>query len=214
MYIFQIDRYLLDKQIGRSFKYISGDVLDVGAGVLRYKQHFSFKKYLTLDVNKDFSPDIVGSAEDIPLDESSLDSIVCTQVLEHLPNPDLAIKEFCRVLKPNGIVLLTAPQLNELHEEPNDFYRYTKYGLKHLFVKNGFDIIQIEQRGGFFSAIGQMYIRFLIDYFGLYKKKILGRLANYFFILFGRLFIYLDEISKSKANKKHTIGYLVIARKK
>ena len=136
MYIFQPDRYLLDKQIRKFSHYIKGKVLDVGAGeVNRYGKYFKFDEYIKMDPRHGDKVDLVGSADNIPLDSESIDSIVCTQVFEHLENPQKSAEEIYRVLKKGGHVLLTVPQMNELHEEPYDFFRYTKFGLKSKKLK-------------------------------------------------------------------------------
>src|SRR5690348_9665953 len=98
-------------------------VADVGAGSAPYRELFSHVTYLTID--REESPhgnaadfDIVASADAIPLDDASLDAIVCTQVLEHLPEPGNALGEFHRLLKPGGRLFLTAPLVWEEHEMP------------------------------------------------------------------------------------------------
>ena len=212
--IFQPERFLLEKQIKEYAHYIKGTVLDVGAGkIKRYASLFKYNRYITLDINPEHDPDVIASAENIPLEDNSVDSIICTQVLGDIKEPSVVIKEFHRVLKPDGVVLLTESLLNELHDEPNDFWRYTQFGLRYLFEKNGFKIIKINQRGGYFSSRAQLKIRYLIDRFNLYHKRwafILRPLLR----IYGKLMIFLDELDNSKANKKHTLGWCVIARKK
>lgn len=114
--MFQPDRYLLKQQIEKNAPYIRGIVLDAGSGeIRRYKSFFKFEKYITLDINSAVRPDIVGSVENIPLENKSVDSIVSTQVLEHIKDPQKAINEFYRILKPGGCCLITVPQSSELH---------------------------------------------------------------------------------------------------
>lgn len=215
MYIFQPDRHLLKKQIVASREFITGKVLDVGAGEFtRYRYLFNVSEYIRMDVVKSESADVVGSAEDIPFAENTFDAVVCTQVFEHLQNPDKAAGEIRRVLKPGGYCLLTAPQTNELHEEPNDFYRYTNFGLTALFSRHGFRIADLKQRGGFFTLLSQMNIRYLIDKFNLYQKPFWGRVFSKVFRVYSALAHFLDQIDKSKANRKHTIGWLCVLQKK
>lgn len=213
-YIFQPDRYLLVKQINKYSHYIKGKVLDVGAGhYSRYEKFFKVEKYVKMDINHSEHVDIVGSVDSIPMDDSSVDSIVCTQVFEHIKYPEKGAKELYRVLKKGGYILLTVPQLNELHEEPHDYFRYTKYGLKNLFEDVGFKIVEMDQRGGFFSSIAQMIIRFLSDYLDLYNRKFLGKIIGKIIYIFGMLSIKLDGIVKNNANKKHAIGWCCILEK-
>ncbi len=212
--IFQPDRYLLKQQIKKYAYYIKGIVLDAGSGeIRRYKSFLKFEKYLTLDINSKNNPDIIGSVLDIPLNENSVDSIISTQVLEHVKNPQKAISEFYRVIKKGGFCLLTAPQWSELHEESNDYQRFTKFGLEELFKNAGFKIILIERRGGFWAANCQMKIRYAIDLFNLNRHAWLAKVFNLFFLICGRLSILIDGLDKSRANQKHTLGWLIITQK-
>ncbi len=178
-FIWQPERYLIKKQIQKHAHYLKGTVLDVGAGSFkRYAPYLNVDKYITLDNDVGSKADIIASAENIPLESESVDSIICTQVLGDIKNPGKALKEFYRVLRPGGTVLLTESLMNQVHDEPNDFWRFTNFTLKYLLEGAGFKIIIIEQRGGFFSSIAQLKIRYLIDRFNLYGHW-WGRLVNW-----------------------------------
>lgn len=212
--LFQPDRYLLKKQIKEYAHYISGVVLDAGSGDgNRYKSFFKFEKYLTLDIRPDSGADIIGSVVSIPLEDNNVDSVISTQVLEHVKNPQKAVEEFYRVLKSGGYCLVTVPQLNELHEEPHDYFRFTKFGLEEIFSNAGFKIILINQRGSFWSANAQIKIRYIIDLFHLNRHSWLAKIFNPFFIISGQLSILIDELDKSQANQKHALGWLIVAQK-
>ena len=215
MVIFQPERFLLKKQIEKFASHIKGEVLDVGAGERkRYAEFFGqAKKYLTMDINPENNPDIVGRAEKIPLGDDSVDSIVCTQVLGDVFKLGRAIKEFSRVLRRNGILLLTESLAGEMHDEPHDYWRFTKFSLKKLLERNNFKIIAVDQRGGFFSTVAQIKIRYLLDRWHLYDHKIIGRIFNYFFLFYGRGMIMLDGLDSSRANRKHALGWCVVAKK-
>ncbi len=212
--IFQPDRYLLKKQVKKYAHYITGVVLDAGSGDgNRYKSFFKFEKYLTMDLRPHSGADIIGSIENIPLENDSIDSIISTQVLEHVKNPPKAIKEFYRVLKPGGYCLVTVPQMNELHEEPHDYFRFTKFGLEEIFKNSGFNVALIERRGGFWIANAQMKIRYIIDLFNLNRHSWLAKIFNPFFLIEGYLSIWVDTLDKSRANKKQALGWLIVAQK-
>jgi len=214
MYIFQPDRFLLQKQIKSLSNYMRGKILDIGAGEYsRYKDFFDFDEYIKMDVSEGDNVDVIGNVESIPFEDSTFDAVICTQVFEHLKHPQISAKEVFRVLKSGGYLLVTIPQMNELHEEPNDFFRYTNYGLKVVFEDVGFCSIEYLQRGGFFSVIAQIRIRYLIDKFDLYKKPILGRLVGKFLYFYGKFMLWLDFIDKSKANRKHAIGWSFVFKK-
>ncbi len=214
MYIFQPDRFLLKKQVEAVSHYVKGRVLDVGAGGNdRYSHLFKYDKYLKMDVSEGENVDVVGSAESIPFPDESFDSIVCTQVFEHLAIPQICSKEIYRVLKNGGYAVVTVPQMNELHEEPYDFFRYTKFGLEQLFTDAGFTMIECKQRGGFFSTLAQINIRYCIDRFNLYNHATLGRIFNIFAKVYGGGSIWLDSKDKSRANLKHCIGWCIVLKK-
>ena len=69
-------------------------------------------------------------------------------------------------LKEDGYLILTAPQAWPLHEEPYDFFRYTKYGLAELAESNNLKVVKLEEHGGGITAIGQLTAAVLYDTFG------------------------------------------------
>ena len=207
------ERYRLNKQIKKFSGYMKGDILDVGSGKSdRYSRLFKFNKYVRLDIDQVCEPDIVADAQNIPLPDQSFDSIISTQGLEHMPNPSKAILEFYRLLRNNGCCLITVPFFNELHEEPHDYWRFTKYSLEMMFKEAGFNIISIEPRGGFFAVIAQLFTRYLINRFSLFSSSF-GAVVNPFLKTFGLAMVWLDKIDKSRSNRKFSIGWIVVALK-
>ncbi|MFZ2500425.1 MAG: methyltransferase domain-containing protein [Minisyncoccia bacterium] len=215
MHIFQPDRYLLRKQMGAMSEFVVGSTLDIGAGECnRYGDLFrGVDEYVTMDIEPGPNVSIVGSIEDIPADAESFDTVVCTQVLEHVPHPTRAVQEMHRVLKRGGHVVITVPQMNELHEEPRDFFRYTSFGLERLFEDAGFVVVKKIQRGGFFSTCAQMHIRYCIDRFHLYAHPWVGRIAGSIISVYGRCMIGLDSLDRSSSNRKHAIGWGYVFQK-
>lgn len=213
MYIFQPDRYLITQQIKKYAPYVKGKVLDVGAGSFnRYDGLFDCDQYLKMDIQAGENINVVGSAEKIPFSDDIFDAIVCTQILGDIKNLNQAIGEFYRVLKPGGLILLTESFFDGMHDEPNDFWRFTNFGLDFLFQEAGFKIIAIDQRGGFFSAIAQSIIRYLIERLNLYRRR-WAKFLKPFIAIFGKFMIFLDKLDKSKANKKFAIGWCILAKK-
>jgi len=129
-------------------RYGSGTLFDVGCGAKPY-QHFGSRisKWIGVDVPENSHADLHGVAYQIPAADGTADTILCTQVLEHLEQPDRALKEFSRVLRPGGHLILTAPQYWSLHEEPRDFYRYTSIGLQYLTTEAGLEFVQLVSQG-------------------------------------------------------------------
>jgi SAM-dependent methyltransferase len=100
--------------------------------------------------------DLFGTAYEVPSEPGRFDSALCTSVLEHLEEPERAIRECHRLLKPGGVAVYSIPFIWHVHEEPRDFFRYTKYGLAHLFEKCGFEVIEIKALSGFFVTFGTL----------------------------------------------------------
>ncbi len=147
-------------------------VLDIGAGSAPYRSLFSHCDYRT----QDFAAlnynqlrdghygqiDIVCDAKEIPVANESFDVVLCTEVLEHHPEPITLIFEFARILSNNGVLLLTAPLGSGIHQEPYHYYGgYTPYWYRRFLSEAGFSDITIEPNEGSFRHYAQESIRFM-----------------------------------------------------
>lgn len=130
-------------------------VLDIGAGGSSYDQFFPNR--LTVDIDPKRKPDIVADAHLLPFKDEEFEYIICTEVLEHLQNPAKAISEMKRVLKNDGILILTTRFVYPIHDSPRDYWRFTKYGLKELF--KDWNIIELIPETQTFSTIGVLLQR-------------------------------------------------------
>lgn len=203
----------MQDQILKFGHYMTGRMLDAGSGSYsRYKHLFHSSSIVRFDIVSGPNVDVIGSVEKMPFNDGEFDSILSTQVLEHVEYPERAVSEMYRVLKEGGHVLVTVPQWNELHEEPYDFWRYTCFGLKSLFERNGFEVIEYSQTGGFFSTRAKMSMRYLVDKFSLYNR-FCTPLISIVFRFWGMFSIWLDKHDASVANKKHTINWVFVFRK-
>ncbi len=129
-------------------------VLDVGCGKKPYADHFAGCRYIGLNSSAaDASPDVLGDAQRLPFRDGVADMVFSTQVAEHLPEPHLMFVEAYRVLRPGGVLILTAPFHWPLHEEPLDYFRFTRYGLERLVRAAGFGKVQLVEDGGDWSQI-------------------------------------------------------------
>ena len=136
-------------------------ILDVGSGDAPYRELFAEHVYLTCDwagsqYRPDRKPDYVAPADDLPLADEALDAVVCTQVLEHVPDPAAVMAELWRVLRPGGSLWLTTPLTWYLHELPHDYYRFTPSGLAHLAAQAGFPKHEIRAMNSTPETIGQI----------------------------------------------------------
>lgn len=147
-------------------------ILDAGAGECQYKQHCGHLSYVAQDFAKydgtgnneglqtgswdTSSIDIVCDITDIPEPSGSFDAILCTEVLEHLPDPALALKEFSRLLRPGGELIITAPFCSLTHFAPYHFATgFNRYFYLHHLPRLGFEGIEIVENGNFFEFVAQ-----------------------------------------------------------
>ncbi len=110
-----------------------GTVLDVGCGSSPYSEILDCSLYVGLDITKGDGVDVLGSVTSLPLKEKSVGLIICTEVLEHIPSPEDAVLEMRRVLREGGEVICTSPFAMPIHGEPDDFQRFTPFGLRNYF---------------------------------------------------------------------------------
>jgi len=160
---FYIIRRGLYLHLRRNAKILNGKLLDFGCGNKPFKELFNVDEYIGLDLDKidggvnNEDADILYDGKTIPFKDNYFDSILATEVLEHIFNPDEVLQEIYRVCKPNGYLLLTVPFIWDEHEVPNDFGRYTSFGINHILTKHGFEIIVQEKTTNYIETIFQMW---------------------------------------------------------
>lgn len=151
--------------------FVKGTILDVGCGRKPYRSVFQrATRHVGIDLagsmhgNKEV--DIFASAMTLPFAPESFDAILCTEVLEHTSDPATAVEELARVVRKNGYVMITVPLLESLHEEPYDYFRFTKHGLAKLVVNTELEIIQLLPLGGTWRSFGQQLSLFIYQALG------------------------------------------------
>jgi SAM-dependent methyltransferase len=142
-------------------QYAHGKLIDIGCGDMPYKNIILNKvnRYDTIDVERRV-PDVkfLGDIHNMDvLKDKSYDTAVCLEVLEHVQNPFKALEEIYRILRKDGYLILSVPHLSRLHEEPHDYFRYTKYGLRSSIENAGFKILSITPSGGLFCFLGHQF---------------------------------------------------------
>jgi len=128
-------------------------ILDAGAGKGQYAELFSTHRYHVVDLNPNQGLSYVANLQALPARDVSYDLIVCTQLLEHVPEPLAVLRELYRALKPSGSLWLTAPFVFAEHMQPHDYYRYTRYGLTYLLCQAGFEIRAIQHLEGYLATL-------------------------------------------------------------
>jgi ubiquinone/menaquinone biosynthesis C-methylase UbiE len=208
-------------------------VLDVGAGGCPHRKLFSHCEYFSQDFVQlsgvqiqnqlgygkiDFVSDILN----IPVPDKSYDVILCTEVIEHIPDPISAIKEISRILKPGGTLLITAPLQSGLHQEPYHFYGgYTKYWYQKFLTENNFSDINIEPNGSLYTtyfSLGLTIIKSFLEVMVEDKNLLRKLIAFISFIIFSPILLILNPIfcflwESIYQQKGFTAGYHVSAKK-
>jgi SAM-dependent methyltransferase len=192
----------------------SGRLVDVGCGDKPYED--TFRPYVTAHVGVDHVDtqhdlgiaDLIGTAYAIPSPDTTFDTVLCTSVLEHLEEPEEALRESFRVLVPGGAAIYTIPHIWHLHEEPRDFYRFTTHGIRYLFTKAGFEIVEITPLSGFWVTWGTM----LAYYVDRLNRGIVRRL-RVIDVLIGAIQGAAMLLERADRPERWTWMYLVVARR-
>lgn len=152
----QLQRLLLNKHLQPYLAKLHGRVLDIGGKDSPYRSLIRAEKYEVLDIRQEFKPDYVADVHKIRdvIAASMFDSIIATEVLEHCYGPEIVVREFHRILKKKGVLLLSVPFLYPYHPDPQDYYRYTKDGLAYLF--RDFSHVEIVPYGSRFAFFWEM----------------------------------------------------------
>jgi len=125
-----------------------GRLLDVGCGAMPYRVYGDLiTDWIGFDSIENQGADVHGSADALPFPDASFDTVLCTQLLEHVEHPGKVLAECARILTPEGSLVVTAPQYWELHEEPRDYYRYTMNGLRYLVENAGLKVLRTCSQG-------------------------------------------------------------------
>lgn len=188
-----------------------GRVLDAGAGRGAYRDLLlnHADVYVGMDVGMNRGLAVLGDAQRLPFGDDAFDTVFCSQVLEHVPEPWLALAEFRRVLKPEGKLILSVPHISWLHNEPHDYYRYTNHGLVFLLHRAGFRCELLVPAGGLLSLLGHILSTVLINItFGTSWLHRLSMAGNRGFV---RLVAFCDRRIEKK--KIFALNYVVVAGK-
>jgi SAM-dependent methyltransferase len=205
------------RKIAPHFK--DGPALDVGCGIKPYESILARpgQPYWGVDYPATLAnahgmisrADVHADCLRLPFVSNAFETVVCTQVLEHVPEPAVLAREMARVLRPGGILALSAPMAWPLHEEPYDFYRYTVYGFRHLFREAGLDIFLELPRGQGVFALGQLFLTLLAV-----GAKPHGRIGN-IAVKLTSLFVNLSSPLLDRLWPKPglCLGWTILARK-
>ena len=206
-------------------------VLDVGAGSCPYREQFAHCQYRTQDLvplradqlrNGGYGQiDYVSDLSAIPVSDGSFGAILCSEVLEHHPEPIAVVKELARILEPGGRLILTAPLSSGIHQEPYHYYGgYTPWWYERFLAAAGFENICVEANEGSLRFFGQEALRFIrttlpfgtgLPFLGqLLWMPVWIVLVPFLGVLIPVLCKFLDQFDRER---RFTVGYHVTARR-
>lgn len=202
--------------------------MDIGCGRMTYKSRIlkNAGRYIGVDHPRTSrlyrsidTPDIYADATQIPLSNNSCDVALLLQVLEHLPDPVSALRETYRLLNKGGILILSTVQMYPLHDEPHDYLRFTKYGLRYLLDKAGFRIQKHIEEGNVFVLIFQSVNIYL---FTLLQNAARASKGGFIYLLFFPLILDMTTLLNIftipflplDKNSRFRIVQTIVAKKK
>jgi SAM-dependent methyltransferase len=186
-------------------------VLDAGAGEGQYRRFFPQQRYCGIDLavgdaSWNYSGlEVRGDLAALPFRDGSFTAALNIVTLEHVTEPARVVCELARVLAPGGRLLLIAPHEWEEHQQPHDYFRYTRYGLQYLLERAGFSGIEILPVGGIFRLVGRRLLNAI-----QFLPWPLAILLFFPLAVPGVLLPLLDPLD---TRRNFTLGYICYARK-
>lgn len=176
----------LYKQIRKHAPSLSGNLLDFGCGRKPYENLFTVSSYTGVDVesgghdHRRSRVDVYYDGKHLPFENESFDALFCSEVLEHVFDPDEILSEIGRVLRKGSLALITTPFCWNEHEIPFDYARYSSFGMEYLLKKNGFRVKELDKSGNFPRACFQLSALYFYEIFKRYGMA--GKLLAQIFI--------------------------------
>ena len=209
-------RHYIDKLL--SSNQFHGRVLDIGGEKINKRGSFrppmdSVDSWEYINIDPATDPDYLCSAESIPVSDNLFDFIVIADVLEHLKNTDDVLNECMRILKPGGTLIATMPFLYPVHDDPDDYQRWTPTRFRIEFNKAGFKNANIEPMGSLFAVVFDL-LHVSLGIASRNNQALKNRFANKFIMpLLSKIFLALDNKYFYKSSII-TTGWYVTAQKK
>lgn len=194
---------------------IKGRVLDVGCGTQPYRPLLLAAEYIGMELDTPENrarkqADVFYGGQTFPFSSEFFDSLVCSQVLEHVFTPVEFVQELNRVLKSGGYLLLTVPFVWDEHEQPYDYARYSSFGLLALLRGAGFEVVEHVKTMGDIRVLCQLVNAYLYKvtaskspYLNLLSTLLLMAPINLLgaagrFVTPSNLDLYLDNVILAK----------------
>jgi len=193
-----------------------GKLLDLGCGkvplLIAYGQYVSdvicvdWENTLHKNDCLDFECDLTKT---LPFEDGEFDTIILSDVLEHIPQPERLWTEMARILSRDGKIIMNVPFYYWLHEQPHDYYRYTEFALRRFVEISGLELIQLNATGGAPEIMTDIFSKNVLRLPCL--GHFLARFAQCLTLCFIR-----TKIGKKISNETSNcfpLGYFLIAKK-
>jgi SAM-dependent methyltransferase len=235
-----LEKSSLDAALTQAAGLASGRLLDVGCGDKPYEALFAprVSSYVGVEYESTYRDsanaklnraDHVYDGQTLPFADESFDTVLNTQVLEHVPDPFALFQEMVRVLAPGGRLLLTVPFAYRIHSVPYDFHRFTHFALESLAARHGLEVERLSSRGGFWIVMGQKFTSHLAlnsarlgrtvqEAGGLTYEKPESSVPRWWVLpVVAPLIVSASLLARALDRLDHdesdTLGYLLVARK-
>ncbi len=189
-----------------------GMLLDVGCGARPYLDLQRAHATACIGLEADRAryrcspPSVWASALALPFADRSFDTVFSSQVLEHVPEPGRMLAEMTRVLRRGGHLIVTAPHMWGVHEEPHDYFRFTRFGLAYLARRAGAEPVRIEAMAGYWVTAGARFCQYL----DRLRRHRLGPPVAATCAVVQLLCLSLDRLHRVEGD---TWNYLLVARR-
>lgn len=202
----------------RARPHAHGVLLDLGCGSKPFARwfHGHVTDYLGTDLTRSphlgaARPEVFARAEQLPFRAGSIDTVLGLSMLDHVPEPTRLLAEARRVLRPGGILMLEFPQMVPLHDEPHDYFRYTRCGAAWLLERASFESLDVIPIGGLMTRVGLSTIAAL-NRLNRGPTRILTELpVRALYVLLQLLFAGLDRVL---VDPREVVAHLVVARRR
>lgn len=197
-------------------KYVKGRLIDLGCGKVPLFE--AYKNYVTENIcvdwmntlNEDGYLDLECDLNKrLPFNDDDFDTIILSDVLEHIPNPEEFWLEMSRILTRNGKVLINTPFYYCLHETPHDYYRYTEYALRRFAELSGFKILILKPIGGTPEILVDIIAKHL-QFVPLIGKGLSSVIQN---ATYAFISTYLGKKLSQRTSEVFPLGYFLVAEK-
>ena len=203
-----IDRLFL-QQLQYTTQHIHGIVVDLGCGDKWFEALFAphSSRYIGVDRLAVAAADVVADITTLPLATDSIDTIICFSVLDDIPETTMFLDEIYRVLRPGGVLLLSVNQAWRTHDPPDDYYRWTKFGLKYVLEKSHFTVLEINPVGGLWAFVSTRIVFWLYENVGRFRllspfTTILGTMGLMLGLMMDKLNFIPEDTCKNLAVAK------------